>query len=60
MAGIPGGAMYMVSLIIETAQAWMPSRSSSQLDLLCNGGGGRDRDFFGPLGSEASEIISRP
>ena len=50
----------VVSLIIEIVQAWMPSRSSSQLDLLCNGGGGRDRDFFGPLGIEASEIISRP
>lgn len=26
----------LVSLTIETAQAWMPSRSSSQLDLVCN------------------------
>jgi len=26
----------LVSLIIEIAQAWMPSRSSSQLDLMCN------------------------
>ena len=29
----------LVSLIIETAQAWMPSRSSSQLDLICNAAG---------------------
>ena len=29
----------VVSLIIETAQAWMPSRSSSQLDLMCNAAG---------------------
>ena len=29
----------MVSLIIETAQAWMSSRSSSQLDLMCNTAG---------------------
>jgi hypothetical protein len=29
----------LVSLIIETAQAWMPSRSSSQLDLMCNTAG---------------------
>jgi hypothetical protein len=28
-----------VSLIIEIAQAWMPSRSSSQLDLMCNTAG---------------------
>ena len=29
----------LVSLSIETAQAWMPSRSSSQLDLICNTAG---------------------
>ena len=29
----------VVSLIIEIAQAWMPSRSSSQLDLMCNTAG---------------------
>ena len=29
----------LVSLIIETVQAWMPSRSSSQLDLMCNTAG---------------------
>ena len=30
---------FMVSLVIETAQAWLPSRSSSQLDLMCNTAG---------------------
>lgn len=29
----------LVSLVIEIAQAWMPSRSSSQLDLMCNTAG---------------------
>ena len=29
----------LVSLFIETAQAWMPSGSSSQLDLMCNTAG---------------------
>jgi hypothetical protein len=30
---------FTVSLAIETVQAWMPSRSSSQMDLICNTAG---------------------